>query len=472
MNLYPSGTIVFFAALLIYVSAFIFYGRGKTTPALLLLLMGSLLLKLFCSADMYLHDWDERYHALVAKNLSRHWLLPTLYDNPVLPYNPADWTSNHTWLHKQPVPLWLMAVSIKILGNTEWAVRLPSVIASTAGVILLYDIGCYFFNKRTAFISAFLFSISGLLTDLSAGRIATDHIDALFLFFTLLATWCMVKYLQAKKFYFIITAGLALGCALLTKWLPALICLPVMLLPMRYTHHMAWRMIFSRLFVVVVIAAAVAAPWHVYIRLAFPLEAAIEYSHMSRHITEYLDGHRHHILYHFDMLRIMYGELVYLPLIWFTYRTVKNRHAKYLAVAIWFWGVYLFFTIVATKMRAYTVIAAPAIFMITACFYTMLREAGKEKRYRFALHALAFLLLALPARYTVERVSFFFPREREPQWAREIKDWDYPGGAIIFNCKHPVEAMFYKDCIAYEYTPANNVIDSLQQQGYPVFVLK
>jgi|GEM_PF-2475173 len=32
-----------------------------------------------CSTDSYLHEWDERYHALVAKNLLLHPLKPTLY---------------------------------------------------------------------------------------------------------------------------------------------------------------------------------------------------------------------------------------------------------------------------------------------------------------------------------------------------------------------------------------------------------
>ena len=49
-----------------------------------LILLGAFALHLWVSMDPYLHEWDERYHALVAKNLMPHPLKPTLYDNPVL----------------------------------------------------------------------------------------------------------------------------------------------------------------------------------------------------------------------------------------------------------------------------------------------------------------------------------------------------------------------------------------------------
>ncbi len=38
-----------------------------------------------------LHDWDERYHALVAKNMIEQPFKPMLYKNPVLPYDYKDW---------------------------------------------------------------------------------------------------------------------------------------------------------------------------------------------------------------------------------------------------------------------------------------------------------------------------------------------------------------------------------------------
>jgi len=59
----------------------------------------------------------------VVKNLLSHLLIPTLYDNAVLPYNIENWTANHIWLEKPPIPLWAAAFSINIFGTSEIALE-------------------------------------------------------------------------------------------------------------------------------------------------------------------------------------------------------------------------------------------------------------------------------------------------------------------------------------------------------------
>ncbi|MBP7399885.1 MAG: hypothetical protein KA954_09890, partial [Chitinophagales bacterium] len=83
----------------------------------LILFFGALGIRiLFNSFFPYLHDWDERFHALVAKNMMTHPFTPMLRANPVLPYDETSWTDGHIWLHKQPLFLWQMALSMKIFG--------------------------------------------------------------------------------------------------------------------------------------------------------------------------------------------------------------------------------------------------------------------------------------------------------------------------------------------------------------------
>ena len=85
-----------------YSFAWKYQSKDKYTIAISLLIISGLILRIYTSADFFLHSWDEMYHALVAKNLIKHPLLPTLYDNPVLPYDFKAWVQNHVWLHKQP----------------------------------------------------------------------------------------------------------------------------------------------------------------------------------------------------------------------------------------------------------------------------------------------------------------------------------------------------------------------------------
>jgi len=83
------------SALLSFILSFLLFKREQTGAALLCILLGGLLLRIGISADPYLHDWDERYHALVAKNMLRHPFLPTLYETPLLSFDYKSWTGNH-----------------------------------------------------------------------------------------------------------------------------------------------------------------------------------------------------------------------------------------------------------------------------------------------------------------------------------------------------------------------------------------
>ena len=114
-----------------------------------------------------LHQWDERFHALVAKNLISDPLKPTLYRSPAVSYDYRDWTSNHVWLHKPPVALWLMAGSMRVFGINEIAMRLRSLLLSTGAVLLTFLIGRVLFDDRVALLAAGFHVVNGFLVALS-----------------------------------------------------------------------------------------------------------------------------------------------------------------------------------------------------------------------------------------------------------------------------------------------------------------
>src|SRR3989304_1111089 len=108
------------------IDSIIFFLKNKIRTALFLLFSVSLLLRLMMTTiDPYIHLWDEQFHALVAKNMMQNPFTPMMYANPVLDYDYTQWWSNHVWLHKQPLFLWCIAISYKIFGLNEFALRLP-----------------------------------------------------------------------------------------------------------------------------------------------------------------------------------------------------------------------------------------------------------------------------------------------------------------------------------------------------------
>ena len=297
------------------------YFPGNTTNLIRLrylfqcLCSADFVLRLFVSFDLYIHPWDEMLHALVAKNLLKHPFLPTLYDNPVLPFDYRNWLGNHIWVHKQPFPLWTIASSLYIFGINEVAVRIPSILMTTTGIALTYYIGKHFFNSKIGYLSAFLYSISGIIIEMTSGRIPTDHVDVGFLFFIQLAVVFAIKFSKDKNFIYNILCGISIGIAILCKWLPAFIVLPIWLLLLLKTKELSNKHIFYNFLVLMFFICMTFLPWQIYTAIYFPAETQYSQLLNFKHITEALDNQGGPFYYYFDGLRIHYGELMYIPAI-------------------------------------------------------------------------------------------------------------------------------------------------------------
>jgi len=429
-------------------------------------------LRAYTATEFYLHPWDERFHALVAKNLIKHPLTPTLYDNPILAFDYKSWYGNHIWLHKQPFPLWGMAASMFLFGINEIALRLPSILLTTIGIWITYSIGNHLYNSKVGFIAAFLYSIHGLIIESSAGRVATDHIDIFFLFFIQLAVLMAIKHAERKKIVFNVLCGICIGAAILSKWLPALIVLPIWFLLVSGSGNFTKKETYTGFALLCCVTIIVFLPWQIYTHIYFPLEAQWEGRLNISHLNDVVEGHRGPFYYHFDNMRIQFGELIYIPLVWILWKTIKKwKNYSRLALVIWFIVPYLFFSLAKTKMQGYTLFTAPAIFIITAVFWQYLYHYRKKMRFKWLTYILLFLLLALPVRYSIERIKPFDFRERRSEWVQEIRKLDTKGsGIVLFNYEHPIEAMFYSDCVAYTHIPDVETIEKITASGYEVFI--
>jgi len=428
--------------------------QKEYTKSLFLLVLSGLLLRVFLSADFFLHEWDERYHALVAKNLITHFLKPTLYENPVLGFDYKDWTNNHVWVHKQPLPLWGISISLYLFGIYEWAVRIPSIIFTTLGIILMYRTAIFFKDKKVAFIAAFLYSINGLIIELSAGRVATDHPDIFFLFFIQLAVYFSVCFVQGKRLLNAILIGISIGAAILSKWLPALIVLPIWCVLILDSGKLTFKEVLKYGFVIVISLLIVSLPWQWYIYNYYPKEAAWE-AHFNRlHITEGLDGHGQPFYYFLNKIRINYGELIYIPFFWYLFMAYKKgfKTLKPIALLIWFIIPFCFFSYAETKMQGYLLFTCPTLFIMTADFYVWLRETPFSNMQKWIKKGLVFLLIAF-------------------QKLKSINNYNIEKG-VLFNCPKPIEAMFYTSLTAYNNIPAKKELEALMDEKYTVLIYK
>ena len=461
------------------------------------LLLAGLLLRILCAADPFLHEWDERYHALVAKNIAQggQWLLPTLYADAPLDFDYRNWFAVHIWLHKQPLPTWCMAGAIQIFGVSEWAVRLPSLLLSTAAIYLTFLLGKRLFSAQIGFWAAFFHAVNGLIIAISTGRAPTDHVDGFFLFFV---EWAVVLAAQycgrddapnaPRRRLNAMAVGAVMGAAILCKWLPALIVVPIYWLLNGALHSFSnqtprrpiWHPVGETLLLLAA-ATLVALPWQVYAATAFPKPFWIEQQHHWLHIRSVLDGHAEPWWFYFAQAGRVWGELIYLPLGWLLWQ-LRNRDLRYLALAVWIFVPYLFFTFVQTKMTGYVLFCGPAVFLCEALFLVHFSSESRLSRFlkpgksgsAVLAQTLWVACVVLALRYGIERVKPFRSTAPERAMREQICALQsYAEGrkkVALLNTQRCIEVMFYTDLLAYFRMPSQEEIQQLHSGGWRVLV--
>jgi 4-amino-4-deoxy-L-arabinose transferase-like glycosyltransferase len=181
----------------------------------------------------------------------------------------GDWVTARlngvAYLEKSPLIYWLMAISYAIFGVFDWAARLPLALAAA----LL----CYV----TARFAAWAFdSLSGLYAGLALATCVGLWLftriqipDAMLTLAITVAMWSFLRALEGERRWAAIGAA-AIGAGLLLKGLIAAV-FPVGAMLLFLTITGDWRK-WRRLHLGsgVLIAAAIAAPWHIAAAVANP----------------------------------------------------------------------------------------------------------------------------------------------------------------------------------------------------------
>jgi 4-amino-4-deoxy-L-arabinose transferase-like glycosyltransferase len=439
-----------------------------------LVLLAALLIRMDAGWTRSLHAWDERFHALVAKNLLADPLTPTLYRNPAVEYDYSDWTANHVWLHKPPGALWLMAGSMAVFGVNEIAMRLPGVLLSCAAVWLTFLIGRLLFTPGIALLAAGFQAVNGFLVALAAGRRVADHVDTALIVFIELGIWAALRHARDRRVTMLLLAGVALGAGLLTKSLPALLIVPVAFVAFAQQEPVSRAM--TRCAAITLIGLAVAAPWMVHVSAMFPREAAAAGLYTLMHVSQTLEGHEPRLLAYVAEMPRFFGELVWIPLVAVAVVAIRNRARELRTLLAWVAVPYITFSVARTQLPGYVMPAAPALFLIQAYFWTDLRRrltATPGGWRRVAIIALLIGLIVLPARYLFEPAGALERRERSPAAFRELRELESRlqlPDAVIFNMPMPIEAMFYSPYTAYRQMPSDDQVRALTAQGRAVVI--
>jgi len=170
-------------------------------PAAILLLV-SVFIFFYDLGGAPLQDWDEGIYANISAEMveSGSWMKMTLMGEP--------------WLEKPLLPFWLDALSFKMFGFTELALRFFSALTAIGCVLLIFGLGRRLFSWYVGFWAGLLFAASPLFLDYHMARTG-DH-DVLFLFWFLLAIYFFVRSWH-KNGKWLIFSGIAAGFAIFTR---------------------------------------------------------------------------------------------------------------------------------------------------------------------------------------------------------------------------------------------------------------
>jgi 4-amino-4-deoxy-L-arabinose transferase len=435
----------------------------------------------FCFAallDPFLNLWDERYHALVAKNLASHPLIPTLYEDPVLQQNYSGWYNSIIWIHKQPLFLWQIALSYKLFGSSELAVRLPSIILGSFLVLITFRTGSLLVNRNTGFFAAVFLISSFYLSELINGRQCLDHNDVAFLAYISFSIWSLVEYRYSGQKKWIILTGIFSGMAILCKWLVGLLV---------YLGWFAFKILgknfkvsgYKDILFSLLITALVALPWQIYTFIRFPLEATLAHDYNARHFLEALEGHTGEFWYHFQIINAHYGPYTFIliiPAFIAFYLRIKNKK-NFFSIMTMIAATYLFFTVAKTKMPSFTFIAAMMIFIALGSLTDWIRETlSKSFTNKWAGHAIFLLMIGILVfvRFDYNRYQKVHLDSIENQYSSAMKhnkqvftSLDLPENAVLLNVSgtHFIEAMYYTGLPSYNYIPTEMQYVDLKKKG-------
>lgn len=482
---------VFFVASIV---TFQFYKR-ELVSITLLFIAGIFLCSFMAILDPFLNTWDEQFHALVAKNCINQPFEPYLYLNHFLPFDYRNWTANEIWLHKQPLFIWQIALSLKLFGINAFAVRIPSIIMMSVIPVFIYRMGKIVVNNKVGFYASLLFASSYYVHELCTGFPPSDHNDIAFLFYITASIWAYIEFENSKKKYWLVLIGVFSGCAILVKWLTGLLVFLGWIFSILFDKQKRFLFdSYKEIAISVLISTGVFLPWQLYILNQFPSESKYEYSLNYKHFFSVIENHGGDLLFYFKNLNQLYGGgqlvpyVVLFSLVVF-FREIKERKYKLILFSMLIF-VYLFFSIAATKMISFCFIVSPIIFLALATLINNLRnfiwlKINAEENLKNLIICLVLILVSW-ANLNLYRIAYkhtlLITKNDNDRREEKINDTKFIQSLnlvlphknyLLFNCKKEknIPIMFYTGITAFDRNISNDEYNFLKKENVKIAII-
>ncbi|MDA7915828.1 glycosyltransferase family 39 protein [Verrucomicrobia bacterium] len=333
--------------------------------------------------DRSLNEPDEGRYGEIAREMveTGNWLVPHI------------WYVPH--LDKPPMTYWLVAVSIKIFGLNEFAVRLPLALAGMSGVLMVFLLGREFGGQRSGRWAALVLS-SSLLYWAMSRMLTTDIFMTQFIAWSLYCFWRSWRALDGLdaedeekragcgKCFFMWQLGMwiSLGLGFLTKGPipPVIVAVTALGLLVFRKSKLRWQFVTLAMVAGLPIFCTVALPWFFMVFAAE--ESAFDFMVKGQVVGHAMGGHAKGrsapFFYFFGILAG--GFAPWTPLLgWFWRKRFWKDMSRLDRERIVFLGVWALFTFImfsvnSSKLPAYILPMFPPLAVFVGW-----RFFGKDK---------------------------------------------------------------------------------------------
>ncbi|MCL4282918.1 MAG: glycosyltransferase family 39 protein [Flavobacteriales bacterium] len=459
----------------------------KQNWALVALTLGALVLRLFAATlDPFLNQWDECFHALVAKRMLEDPFTPRLFAEGILSTS-ANWTQAGLWLHKPPFFLWQIAASLAAFGVEPWAVRIPSALWLTALVPVTYRMGQLLAEKHAGWIAALFTTCSYYLLELTAGAINTDHNDATFIATVACSWWALLELWKDGRLRWALLVGLFAACAILTKlFVGTLVFVPWFAVAIYRNNRGDWK----KFFIGALISMVLCLLWFGSIALRFPDELEAQWLFDTSHMTETVEGHSGGLGFHFLVIQQLLPPFTWwlvipvcILLIW---RTTRKEHRVFVVVILV--AVHGAFAWANTKMVSFTMVLLPIYFIGIGAGLVALTNTLIMARHRYWLLMVSSTIIAayslnidvLQYRHTLASP----PKEHQKWRQQQIEAMPVlaklaamvpnSGHTVVYNIPaiHHIQFMFATGIEATDQMPVKADVESLHRHGFTIYAIQ
>ncbi len=342
---------------------------------------------------------DETRYAEISREMmeSGDWVVPHLngiryFEKPVLGY----------WIH---------AVSIKLLGENAFALRLPSALAAGFSAWMLFFLVRRFAGGPAALLAStvfltcvevFMFGVFCVLDSLFS-LLVTASVISFFLA-------CMAPNPRARLAY-LIGCGIFCGLAFLTKGFLSIVLLLLTIVPFMLWEH-RWKDLIKSLWIPLVFAILMVLPWGIMI---YRRENDFwHYFLWEEHIQRFLSSHAQHARpFWFFIPILLAGVFPWTPLIPLTIDGLKKRFREipFLRFSLcWLVFPFLFFSICRGKLGSYIVPCFPPFAILMAVGLLQYSPTAKTKAFNRILSGSVILIITGSVLFT--GIQLFLPRLR------------------------------------------------------------